>query len=138
VEGLGWGKFFPIGYGANLRAVPCAPHNGRGLFGFYVRQERGDDERDEELDVVIQVSCVLYILSDEGYQRELVSDSWVGTKDIQVVVVRDARCKVQGAIRASEKNRIKELTWSTIQTQYLLNVIFEVTILTHLYILKII
>jgi hypothetical protein len=66
-----------------LWAVPCVPHTGRGLFGFYVRQERGDDERGEELDVVFQVSCVLYILSKEGYQRELVSDSWMGAKDIR-------------------------------------------------------
>jgi hypothetical protein len=29
--------------------VPCVPHNGRGLFGFYVQREWGDDERGEEL-----------------------------------------------------------------------------------------
>jgi hypothetical protein len=38
----------------------------------------GDNERGEELDIVFQVRCVLYVLSNEGYQRELVSDSGHG------------------------------------------------------------
>jgi hypothetical protein len=59
------------------------------LFGFYVQWEWGDDERGEEQDMVFQVSCVLYILSNEGYKYELVSDRWVGTKDIQVAVIQD-------------------------------------------------
>jgi hypothetical protein len=43
----------------------------------------GDDERGEKLDMVFQVRCVFYVISDEGYQHELVSNGWVGAKGTQ-------------------------------------------------------
>jgi hypothetical protein len=77
MEGLGGESLFPLVTGPFSGMSPVFHIMVVACSGFTQWKQGG------------QVRCVFYILSNEVYQHELVSNSWVGVEDTQVIIIQD-------------------------------------------------